>query len=91
MEMKKYVVSKKTFEILGHRADDTIKDDDKHFTILATDLNDAKTKRDEMEASSFNMESISIVDLLSIINNMERGHGSCDINPQYLKSLIKTI
>jgi hypothetical protein len=86
--MKTYIIDKKTFEVY-QTTDINGLDKDKYQIIEANSINEANSIRDSYESSTFNEKSIDISDLISIINNTKKSHGSNDINPTNLKFLIK--
>ena len=86
--LSSYVMDKQTFEILGKGSNDSVSDD-KHLVIKASSLEEAKEIRDREEAETFPTKNITIEQLLNIVNNMERSHGSATISPRLLKELIK--
>ncbi len=90
IETNQYLVEKQKFEILGKIEKPTEGiNTDTYIIIDATSLEEAKEVRDDLEAKSYAQKSIDMKDLLTIINNMKRSHGSADISPEMLKILIK--
>ncbi len=90
-----YIVERKSFEILGRTEKPTsdipfdTKPHGKYFVVTSETLEDAKKIVNALEANDYAKTSINVVDLLTIINNMNRSHGSANISPVMLKLLIK--
>lgn len=90
-----YIVQRESFEILGKSEKPTgdipfdSKPHGRYFTVTTETLDEAKKIVTTLEATNYAKESIDMVDLLTIINNMKRSHGSADISPAMLKALIK--
>ncbi len=88
--LNKWEVSRETHNIMGQiPSSETGLNNEKYFTIEASNYEEAKAIRDEMEAEYYAFKNIDIKKLISIINNMERSFNSTNISPSLLKQIIK--
>jgi hypothetical protein len=88
--MRTFAVDRKNFNLLGEIIDKNDNFVDEGLIIIeSVDYKSAKDLLDNLEANTYPEKSIDIKDLLSILNNMEREHGSLNISPENLKFLIK--
>ncbi len=87
--MKNFVINKSTFEIVGE-VDNDVKVRSGYNIIKANNIAEASRERTILESVDYN-DTINVIDLLTIINSMERIHGSVGIDPQILKERIKKL